>query len=31
MQLIAEMNPSLKFLNDEIFGEWPPDDLPERR
>jgi putative endonuclease len=31
MQLIAEMNPELKFLNEEIFGKWPPDELPERR
>ena len=31
MKLIAEMNPSLEFLNDEIFGKWPPDELPERR
>lgn len=31
MQLIAEMNPSVKFLNKEIFGKWPPDKLPERR
>jgi putative endonuclease len=31
MQLIAEMNPSLKFLNQEIFGKWPPEELPERR
>jgi putative endonuclease len=31
MQLIAEMNPSLKFLNEEVFGKWPPDELPERK
>ena len=31
MKLIAEMNPSLEFLNDEIFGKWPSDELPERR
>jgi len=31
MQLIAEMNPSLKFLNKEIFGKWLPDELHERR
>ena len=31
MQLIAEMNPSLKFLNAEIFGIWPPEELPDRK
>jgi putative endonuclease len=31
MKLIAEMNPSLEFLNNGIFGKWPPDELPERR
>ena len=31
MKLIAEMNPSLDFLNEEIFGKWPPDELPRRR
>ena len=30
MQLIAEMNPSLRFLNEELFGKWPPDELPVR-
>ena len=25
MALIAEMNPSLEFLNAEVFGAWPPD------
>jgi putative endonuclease len=31
MQLIAEMNPSLRFLNEELFSGWPPQELPERR
>jgi predicted GIY-YIG superfamily endonuclease len=31
MQMIAEMNPSLQFLNKEIFGKWPPDELPSRK
>jgi putative endonuclease len=31
MQLIAEMNPDLRFLNQEIFGKWPPEELSERR
>ncbi|HVF95757.1 MAG TPA: hypothetical protein VM871_00465, partial [Flavisolibacter sp.] len=30
LQLIAEMNPELKFLNEEIFGKWPPEELPSR-
>ena len=31
MQLIAEINPELKFLNEEVFGKWPPEELPQRR
>jgi len=26
----AEMNPELKFLNEEVFGKWPPEELPQR-
>jgi len=29
-QLLAEMNSELKFLNEEIFGQWPPEELPSR-
>jgi len=31
MQLVAEMNPSLQFLNEEILGIWPPEELPGRK
>ena len=27
MKLINEMNPSLKFLNEELFGSWPPKEI----
>ena len=30
MNLIAEMNPELKFLNGDVFGKWPPEELPSR-
>ena len=30
MHLVAAMNPKLEFLNSEIFGKWPPDELPSR-
>ena len=30
MELIARMNPELKFLNAEVFGKWPPEELTER-
>ncbi len=30
MELIATMNPDLRFLNEELFGEWPPKELTER-
>jgi putative endonuclease len=30
MKLIAEMNPGLKFLNEELFGKWPPEELTDR-
>jgi putative endonuclease len=30
MQLIATMNPSLKFFNEEVFGKWPPDEIVSR-
>ena len=30
MKLVAEMNSELKFLNEEIFGTWPPEELPDR-
>ena len=30
MELIAAMNPELNFLNKELFGKWPPEELTER-
>jgi putative endonuclease len=30
MKLINEMNPSLKFLNGERFGTWPPKEIQSR-
>ena len=30
LELIARFNPELKFLNEEIFGLWPPKELTER-
>ena len=30
-QLINAFNPEWKFLNVELFGKWPPDDLFHRR
>ena len=27
MQLINTMNPGLNFLNAELFGKWPPEDI----
>ena len=30
MKLINEMNPKLKFLNDEVFGVWPPKEMESR-
>jgi putative endonuclease len=30
LQLIAEMNPELKFFNEEVVGKWPPEELPSR-
>ena len=30
MKLINEMNPSLKFLNEEFFGTWPPTEIESR-
>ncbi|MDB5207910.1 MAG: endonuclease [Flavisolibacter sp.] len=30
MKLIAEMNPNLESLNREVFGKWPPEELPLR-
>ena len=29
-KLIASMNPELKFFNEEIFGQWPPQELTGR-
>ena len=29
MELIARMNPQLKFLNEEVFGKWLPQELTE--
>lgn len=30
MQLIGEMNKELKFLNEEVFGKWPPEEIIHR-
>ena len=30
MKLINEMNPPLKFLNEELFGAWPPKEIESR-
>jgi putative endonuclease len=30
MKLINEMNPSLRFLNEEVFGVWPPEEIESR-
>lgn len=30
MQLIATINPEMKFFNAEIFGRWPPEELTSR-
>jgi putative endonuclease len=30
MQLIGTFNPTLEFLNKELFGCWPPEELPSR-
>ncbi|HEV7330155.1 MAG TPA: GIY-YIG nuclease family protein [Flavisolibacter sp.] len=30
MKLIGEMNPELRFLNEDVFGKWPPDSLTGR-
>jgi putative endonuclease len=30
MQLIAEFNPGLEFLNEKLFGCWPPKQLTSR-
>ena len=30
MQLINEFNPALQFLNQQVFGCWPPEELPSR-
>jgi putative endonuclease len=30
MRLIAEMNPALDFLNEKLFGCWPPKDIITR-
>ncbi len=30
MQLIGEFNPSLAFLNERLFGGWPPRELTSR-
>lgn len=30
MQLISESNPGLEFLNEKLFGCWPPKELPSR-
>jgi putative endonuclease len=30
MKLINETNPSLKFLNEKLFGSWPPKEIESR-
>lgn len=30
MKLINEMNPSLRFLNEELFGVWSPKEIESR-
>ena len=30
MKLINEINPSLNFLNQELFGGWPPKEIESR-
>lgn len=30
MKLISEINPLLKFLNEELFGAWPPEEIESR-
>ena len=30
MQLIGAFNPALEFLNEKLFGCWPPKELPSR-
>jgi len=30
MDLINTMNPELKFLNEEVFGKWPPEEIVHR-
>jgi putative endonuclease len=30
MKLIAGINPGLNFLNEKLFGKWPPGELPDR-
>jgi predicted GIY-YIG superfamily endonuclease len=29
-KLINEVNPSLKFLSEELFGVWPPKEIESR-
>ena len=30
-ELINAFNPEWKFLNEELFGKWPPDELSHRK
>ena len=30
MKLIGEFNPSLEFLNERLFGSWPPKQITSR-
>ena len=30
LELIRSFNPEFKFLNEELFGEWPPRELTSR-
>lgn len=30
MKLINESNPRLEFLNERLFGCWPPKEMPSR-
>jgi putative endonuclease len=31
VKLISDFNPEWKFLNEELFGEWPPKDMFHRK
>ncbi|HEX6914675.1 MAG TPA: GIY-YIG nuclease family protein [Chitinophagaceae bacterium] len=31
MDLIKDFNPTLRFMNEEVFGKWPLDDVVHRK